>query len=92
MDLTETETDREGYQEPLRFPPFHQEILHASNWDAGQLLGRIRIVMAEGFVRAAIPSQNEVRHPFTRVRDVIAFSFQHAPTRKSDDILYDLND
>jgi hypothetical protein len=80
--LTAAEIDREGYQDPLRFPPFHQEILHASSWDAGQHLGRIRIVMTEGFSRETHSPQNNLKHSFVRIRDVLAFSFQHAPMRK----------
>ena len=71
-----TLVDKDGNPAPLRFPPFHQEILHQSHWDAGELLGRIRVVIAEGFAR---PNR---AHPFERVRDVLAFSFQHAPLRK----------
>ena len=80
--LTITEVDREGYQEPLRFPPFHQEILHASSWDAAQHLGRIRIVMTEGFSRETSSPPNSLKHSFVRIRDVLAFSFQHAPMRE----------
>lgn len=74
--------DREGYQEPLRFPPFHQEILHASSWDAGQLLGRIRVVITEGFSRETGSPHNNPKHSFVRIKDVLAFSFQHAPMRE----------
>lgn len=80
--LTLADIDREGYQEPLRFPPFHQEILHASSWDAGQLLGRIRIVVTEGFSRETSSPQNNLKRSFVRIRDVLAFSFQHAPMRR----------
>ena len=78
------EMDREGYQEPLRFPPFHQEILHASSWDAGQLLGRIRVVITEGFSRETSSPHNNtnLKHSFVRIKDVLAFSFQHAPMRE----------
>ncbi|KAF7504005.1 hypothetical protein GJ744_002933 [Endocarpon pusillum] len=74
-----SQMDREGYQEPLRFPPFHQEILHASSWDAGQLLGRIRVVITEGFSRETDSPHNNLKHSFVRIKDVLAFSFQHAP-------------
>ncbi|KAL9625428.1 MAG: hypothetical protein Q9160_000491 [Pyrenula sp. 1 TL-2023] len=65
--------DKEGQLTPLKFPAFHQEILHQSHWDAGELLGRIRIVIAEG-----IYSSKKTNH-FEHVKDVLAFSFQHAP-------------
>jgi hypothetical protein len=83
--LTLLDVDREGYQEPLQFPPFHQEILHASSWDAGQLLGRVRIVITEGFSRENATPTTELKRSFIRIRDVLAFSFQHAPMRMSLD-------
>jgi hypothetical protein len=49
--------------------------LHQSHWEAGELLGRIRVVIAEGFFRDIGAQGN----PFDRVRDVVVFSFQHAP-------------
>ncbi|RHZ53368.1 uncharacterized protein CDV56_103294 [Aspergillus thermomutatus] len=67
------DVDKNGDQDSLRFPPFHQEILEQRHWEAGDLHGRIRVVIAEGFAR---PNRNP---PFERVKDVIAFSFQHAP-------------
>ncbi|KAK2740474.1 hypothetical protein FQN57_006101 [Myotisia sp. PD_48] len=68
-----TQLDRNGNQDSLRFPPFHEELLHQSHWDAGDMYGRIRVVIAEGFAR---PNRNP---PFERVRDLIKFSYQHAP-------------
>ncbi|GFG16845.1 hypothetical protein IFM61392_09722 [Aspergillus lentulus] len=65
--------DKNGDQDYLRFPPFHQDILEQRHWEAGDLHGRIRVVIAEGFAR---PNRNP---PFERVKDIIAFSFQHAP-------------
>ncbi|KAF7167431.1 hypothetical protein CNMCM5623_000791 [Aspergillus felis] len=67
------DVDKNGDQDYLRFPSFHQEILEQRHWEAGDLHGRIRVVIAEGFAR---PNRNP---PFERVKDVIAFSFQHAP-------------
>ncbi|WEW59866.1 hypothetical protein PRK78_005347 [Emydomyces testavorans] len=69
------ELDKNGDQEGLRFPPFHEEILRHTHWDAGEMYGRIRIVVAEGFAR---PNRSP---PFERVRDIVIFSFQHAPLR-----------
>ncbi|PLB49584.1 hypothetical protein P170DRAFT_510115 [Aspergillus steynii IBT 23096] len=65
--------DKTGNQDTLRFPPFHQEILEQRYWDAGELYGRIRVVVSEGFAR---PHRTP---PFERVKEVVAFSFQHAP-------------
>ncbi|CEL06748.1 hypothetical protein ASPCAL09920 [Aspergillus calidoustus] len=72
IDLS-SHVDKSGNQDTLRFPPFHQEILEQRHWDAGDLHGRIRIVIAEGFAR---PHRNP---PFERVKEIIAFAFQHAP-------------
>lgn len=72
--------DKEGQFTPLRFPAFHQEILHQSHWEAGEMLGRIRIVIAEGVY---CPKK---RPPFEHVKDVLAFSFQHAPLRKFSEV------
>lgn len=71
------DVDKSGNQDTLRFPLFHQEILEQRYWDAGELYGRIRVVVSEGFAR---PHRNP---PFERVKEVVAFSFQHAPLRRS---------
>jgi hypothetical protein len=60
----------------MRFPPFHPEILGQKHWDIGDMKGRIRVVIAEGFSR---PNRSP---PFERYKDVIAMSFQHAPLGK----------
>lgn len=67
------DVDKSGNQDTLRFPPFHQEILEQRHWDAGDLHGRIRVVIAEGFAR---PHRSP---PFERVKEIMALSFQHAP-------------
>ncbi|THC88176.1 hypothetical protein EYZ11_012376 [Aspergillus tanneri] len=69
--------DKSGNQDTLRFPPFHQEILEQRYWDAGELHGRIRVVISEGFAR---PHRTP---PFERVKEVVAFAFQHAPLQHS---------
>ncbi|KAJ5580165.1 uncharacterized protein N7459_006150 [Penicillium hispanicum] len=74
IDLS-SHIDRDGNQDTLRFPPFHPEILDQRHWDAGDAYGRIKVVIAEGFAR---PLRSP---PFERVKDVIALSFQHAPTQ-----------
>lgn len=70
------DVDKTGNQDSLRFPPFHQEILEQRHWDAAELYGRIRVVIAEGFCR---PHRYP---PFERVKEIVAFAFQHAPLRK----------
>ncbi|PYI32798.1 hypothetical protein BP00DRAFT_445219 [Aspergillus indologenus CBS 114.80] len=72
LDLS-SYVDKSGNQDRLRFPTFHHEILKQPHWDAGELYGRIRVVIAEGFSR---PHRSP---PFERVKEVIAFAFQHAP-------------
>ncbi|RMZ88163.1 hypothetical protein DV736_g4606, partial [Chaetothyriales sp. CBS 134916] len=54
----------------LQFPSFHPELLQQASWDAAEHRGRIRVTIAEGVMRGPA---------FERLRDVIAFSFQHAP-------------
>ncbi|KAK2801816.1 hypothetical protein FQN50_007561 [Emmonsiellopsis sp. PD_5] len=68
--------DKNGNQDYLRFPAFHEELLQQAHWEAGETFGRIRIIIAEGFSR---PNREP---PFERVRDLIIFSFQHAPLSK----------
>lgn len=65
--------DKNGNQEVLRFPQFHPEVVDAYVWDAAETLGRIRVIISEGFSR---PNRSP---PFERVKDVVIFSFQHAP-------------
>lgn len=60
--------DKNGNQQLLRFPPFHESLKHGINGH-----GRIVVVIAEGFARP------DCMPPIERVRDIIAFSFQHAP-------------
>lgn len=74
--LTALDIDKNGNQDYIRFPQFHQEILEQRHWDAGEPYGRIKVVISEGFVR---PHRSP---PFERVKDIIAFSFQHAPLRE----------
>ncbi|KAL1958853.1 hypothetical protein VTO42DRAFT_3690 [Malbranchea cinnamomea] len=68
-----SQLDKNGNQDALRFPPFHEELLLHTRWDATEVYGRIRVIIAEGFTR---PRRSP---PFERVRDLVVFSFQHAP-------------
>lgn len=73
-----TEMDKNGNQELLRFPTFHQEVLDQYVWDAADTYGRLRVVISEGFARPhRVP-------PFERVKDIVVFSFQHAPLSKCE--------
>lgn len=65
--------DKNGELECLKFPAFNREMLTQSYWNAGDEIGRIKIVISEGFAR------DSVSLPFERVKNLVAFSFQHAP-------------
>ncbi|OAP57584.1 hypothetical protein AYL99_08322 [Fonsecaea erecta] len=62
----------------LQFPKFHQELIRQPGWDANELMGRIRVVIAEGVMRDNTPPAASAFR-FDHLRDVVAFSFQHAP-------------
>lgn len=67
------DVNKNGDLEPLRFPEFHQELLSQNYWNAGDDLGRIKVVIAEGLHRES-PAM-----PYDRIKNIVAFSFQHAP-------------
>ena len=41
--------NKNGEFEKLKFPSFHRELLSQSYWNAGDDLGRIKLIIAEGF-------------------------------------------
>lgn len=51
-------------------------MLTQNYWNAGENVGRVKIVIAEGIVR--YPDS-----PFEKTRSIVCFSFQHAPLRNS---------
>ena len=61
---------------PLTFPAFHSEMLVHNHWNAGENLGRIKVVIAEGIGRGH-------NSRFEKLRGIICFAFQHAPLSKS---------
>ncbi|KAI0854105.1 hypothetical protein F5Y00DRAFT_267394 [Daldinia vernicosa] len=67
------EFTKNGDLETLRFPPFRSEVLQQSYWSPADEMGRIKIVISEGFPRDSLTV------PIERVKNVVAFSFQHAP-------------
>jgi hypothetical protein len=76
--------DKHGNAEKLRFPPFHNEILSQNWWNVSENLGRIKVVVSEGFFRGS-------RDPsFERVKNKVSFSFQHAPLGVYNPLLYSL--
>lgn len=70
------DTDKDGNRDQLRFPPFHTEILTQTWANPAQNMGRIKIVLAEGINHGPGVSA------FERTKNLVSFSFQHAPLRK----------
>lgn len=73
--------DKHGEFEKMRFPAFHKELLSQSYWNAGDDLGRIKVVISEGF------SREQQTYPFDRIKNIVSFSFQHAPLGKRSSYL-----
>ncbi|KAJ6785421.1 hypothetical protein PWT90_06648 [Aphanocladium album] len=61
-----------GELDTLKFPNFQQELLNQSYWSPADDLGRIKVVISEGYTR-------ESTMTFERLKNIVAFSFQHAP-------------
>ncbi|VUC24764.1 unnamed protein product [Clonostachys rosea] len=64
---------KNGDLEALTFPKFQRELLQQNRWNPEDNMGRIKLVLSEGFPRDS-PSM-----PIERVKNIVAFSFQHAP-------------
>ncbi|KAM3501672.1 hypothetical protein MY10362_005371 [Beauveria mimosiformis] len=58
---------------PLSFPNFQRELLNQSYWSPADDLGRIKVVISESYPRESLSV------PFERLKNIVAFSFQHAP-------------
>lgn len=69
--------DKNGQMELLGFPPFHEDLITQGWWDAGQDLGRIKVIIAEG-----IAQQTSYHMTWERKRNIVAFAFVHAPLGK----------
>ena len=69
------DTDKDGNRDQLRFPPFHTEVLTQTWANPTQNVGRIKIVIAEGINHGSGVSA------FERTKNLVSFSFQHAPLR-----------
>ncbi|KAL7629606.1 hypothetical protein AAE478_001128 [Parahypoxylon ruwenzoriense] len=67
------EFTKNGDLETLRFPTFRSEMLRQSYWSPADEVGRIKIIISEGFPRDSLTV------PIERVKNIVAFSFQHAP-------------
>ncbi|MCJ1320939.1 hypothetical protein MMC15_006280 [Xylographa vitiligo] len=68
-----SKVDKEGNRDFLRWPQFHPEMLTQNYWNAGENKGRIKITITEGYLLG--PGNL----PFTRTKNLVTFSFQHAP-------------
>lgn len=67
---------KDGKHDQLRFPPFHTEVLTQTWANPAQNVGRIKVVIAEGIsLRPGVSA-------FERTKNLVSFSFQHAPLRK----------
>ncbi|KAF4509293.1 hypothetical protein G6O67_005562 [Ophiocordyceps sinensis] len=64
---------KSGDLDCLKFPPFRRELLQQSFWSPADDLGRIKLVISEGFPRDSLTM------PIERVKNIVSFSFQHAP-------------
>lgn len=76
-DNSSLDTDKIGTHDLLKFPHFYKEMLSQSWWSAGENTGRIKIIIAEGHVH-----NNPIASPFERTKNIVSFSFQHAPLRE----------
>jgi hypothetical protein len=65
--------DKNGEIESMKFPVFHRELLTQSYWNAGDELGRIKVIIAEGI------SRDPLSAALDRIKNIVSFSFQHAP-------------
>lgn len=75
---------KQGELEQLQFPSFRRELLFQNHWSPSDDLGRIKVLISEGFPRDS-PS-----NPIERVKNVVAFAFQHAPLGQSFLALYNV--
>jgi hypothetical protein len=71
-----SEFTKNGDLEILKFPQFRSELLRQSYWSPADEVGRIKIIISEGFPRDSLTVPTE------RIKNIIAFSFQHAPLGK----------
>ncbi|KAK0702541.1 hypothetical protein B0T21DRAFT_388100 [Apiosordaria backusii] len=67
------EFTKTGELERLKFPHFRRELMFQNHWSPADDIGRIKIIISEGFPRDSLSV------PIERVKNVVAFSFQHAP-------------
>ena len=75
-DITSAVVDKEGNRDLLRWPRFRGEMLTQTYWNAGEDKGRVKVTITEGYLHG--PGV----FPFTRTKNLVSFSFQHAPQRE----------
>ena len=85
MLIIYTAVDRNGNNEILKFPPFYNETLAQNYWSAAESVGRIKVVLAEGIAR------EQRDPPFERVKNIVSFSFQHAPLGTTEALIPSLH-
>lgn len=81
LEILRANSDLEGDKgnsRQLCFPPFHSEMLTQVWADAAQNMGRVKIIIAEGI------HNGQATAGFQKLRNIVAFSFQHAPLRESN--------
>lgn len=71
------DTDKDGNNDQLRFPPFHTEVLTQTWANPAQNMGRIKVIIAEGINHGPGVSA------FEKTKNLVSFSFQHAPLRET---------
>lgn len=69
----EAEPSKTGEPDRLRFPAFRRELLSQNHWNPSDDVGRIKVIISEGFPR------DSASLPIERVKNIVVFSFQHAP-------------
>lgn len=75
--IIHTQQQTSQQKRSLGFPPFHQNVLVQSFWDARDNSGRIKLLLSEQLIGKMNSSPGDwelgPRH------DIVCFSFQHAP-------------
>ena len=69
--------DKDDKHKQILFPPFHPELLTQVWANPAQGLGTIRILLSEG-----INQGEDGKASFAGLRNIVMFSFQHAPLRE----------
>lgn len=63
--------------DPLRFPPFHRDIMSQAYWEASDQVGRIRVELSTGYM-------DSKSKQFVKFMNLVNFAFQPAPMGKSN--------